>query len=62
MESKWYTYKQIIEMFGICKQTLNNWRRNGNIIYKKISYRTYMYKIPETKVIQEKSEKEKSKK
>ena len=29
---KWHTYKQIVEIFGICKQTLNNWRRNGKEI------------------------------
>jgi transposase-like protein len=50
---EWYTYQQIIKMFGICKQTLNNWRRNGNIIYKKISNRTFLYKLPENKEIQE---------
>ena len=52
-EQKWYTYNQIIEMFGIHRQTLNNWRRNGNIIYKKITHRTYMYALPETKIIRE---------
>jgi hypothetical protein len=55
-EQKWYTFKQIIEMFGIHKQTLNNWRRNGNIIYKKMSYRTYMYALPDNKIIREKHE------
>ena len=53
MESKWYTYKEIISMFGICKQTLNNWRRNGNIQYKKITAKTFMYQLPESKVIKE---------
>ena len=52
MEEKWYTYKEIIEMFGICKQTLYNWRKNGTIKYKKITYRTYMYNLPENKNIQ----------
>jgi len=51
MEEQWYTYNQIIEMFGICKQTLNNWRRNGTIEYKKITQRTFLYKLPETKII-----------
>jgi predicted site-specific integrase-resolvase len=54
-ELKWYTFNEIIKMFGIHKQTLNNWRRNGNIIYKKMSYRTYMYALPETKIIREKN-------
>jgi predicted site-specific integrase-resolvase len=53
MEDKWYTYKQIIEMFGICKQTLNNWRRKGTIKYKKINNRTFLYCLPEIKIIQE---------
>jgi|AntAceMinimDraft_10_1070366.scaffolds.fasta_scaffold14601_2 predicted site-specific integrase-resolvase len=53
MEDKWYTYKQIIEMFGICKQTLNNWRRDGIIVYKKITHRTFLYKLPESKIIRE---------
>ncbi|MCK9447236.1 hypothetical protein M0Q50_10335 [bacterium] len=47
MEETWYTYKEIINKFDICKQTLNNWRKNGNIIYKKITNRKFMYKIPE---------------
>lgn len=53
MEEKWYTYKEIIEMFGICKQTLNNWRRMGTIKYKKMNQRTFLYQLPETKIIQE---------
>jgi predicted site-specific integrase-resolvase len=53
MEENWYTYKEIIEMSGISKQTLNNWRRNGNIIYKRLSSRTFLYQLPETKIIQE---------
>ena len=52
---QWYTYTQIIQKFGICKQTLNNWRRNGNIEYKKITNRTFMYKLPENKTIKEKN-------
>ena len=50
---EWYTYKDIIKLLGISRQTLNNWRRNGNIIYKKLSLKTFMYKFPETKIIQE---------
>ena len=57
MEEQWYTYTQIIKMFGICKQTLNNWRRNGNIQYKKITNKTFLYKLPETKVITENGKK-----
>ena len=49
MEEKWYTYKEIIDMFGICKQTLNNWRKNGTIYYKKITKKTFMYQLPENK-------------
>jgi predicted site-specific integrase-resolvase len=55
-DEKWYTYKQIIEMFGICKQTLNNWRRNGTIKYKKINKKTFLYNLPENKIIQENNE------
>ena len=51
----WYTYKQIISMFGICRQTLNNWRRKGTIRYKKFNQRTFLYQLPETKIIREKN-------
>jgi predicted site-specific integrase-resolvase len=50
---KWYTYKEIIEMLKISRQTLNNWRRNGNIIYKKLSSKTFLYQFPATNIIQE---------
>ena len=53
MEAKWYTYKEILQLTGVHKQTLNNWRRNGNIIYKKLSKKTFLYQLPETKIIQE---------
>jgi predicted site-specific integrase-resolvase len=53
MEEKWYTYKEIVEMFGICKQTLYNWRKNRTIEYKVLTKKTYMYKLPENKNIQE---------
>ena len=43
----WYTYKEVIEMTGVTKQTLNNWRKNGTILYKKISNRTFLYQFPE---------------
>jgi hypothetical protein len=51
---EWYTYKQIIEIFKITPQTLNNWRRVGTIKYKKINQRNFLYQLPETKIIQEK--------
>ena len=53
MDKNWYTYKAIIEMTGITKQTLNNWRKNGTILYKKISNRTFLYQFPEKNNIQE---------
>lgn len=43
-------------MLKISRQTLNNWRRNGNIIYKKLSSKTFLYAFPETKIIQEGNE------
>ena len=49
----WYTYKEIIEMTGVTKQTLNNWRRNGRILYKKLSPKTFLYQFPEENIIQE---------
>ena len=49
----WYTYKQITEMLGICKQTLNNWRKTGAIQYKKITNRKFLYKLPDMKIINE---------
>lgn len=55
MEEKWYTYKQIIEMFGICKQTLYNWRKNGIIEYKVLTKKTYMYKLPKNKILENES-------
>jgi len=53
---EWFTYKQVMEKLGVTKQTLNNWRRNGKIIYKKITKKTFMYAFPETKIIQETNE------
>jgi hypothetical protein len=50
MEKEWYTYKEIISMFGICKQTVNNWRKTGTIEYKKITKRTFLYKYPQFKI------------
>ena len=34
MEDKKYTQKEILEIFNIHRQTLNNWRRNGTIKYE----------------------------
>lgn len=51
MEEKWYTYKEIIELLGICKQTLYNWRRLGIIEFKSITLKTFLYKLPESKKI-----------
>jgi predicted site-specific integrase-resolvase len=47
MEERLYTYKEIIKMFGICKQTLYNWRKKGIIKYRKITKKTFLYEIPE---------------
>lgn len=57
MEKDWYTYKEIIEMTGVTKQTLNNWRKNGRILYKKLSPKTFLYQFPEENNIQENEEK-----
>ena len=53
MEEVFYTQKEIIELFKIHRQTLNNWRRAGTIKYKKINQRKFLYILPETKFIQE---------
>jgi predicted site-specific integrase-resolvase len=56
MEEVYYTQKQILEIFKIHRQTLNNWRRKGTIKYKKINKRNFLYLFPETKIIKEKNE------
>lgn len=53
MEEKWYHSKEILQLFGITTQTLNNWRRAGTIKYKKLNKRNFLYQLPETKIIQE---------
>jgi predicted site-specific integrase-resolvase len=53
MEVRKYTQKEILEMFNIHRQTLNNWRRNGTIKYEKLNQRKFLYYLPETKIIQE---------
>jgi predicted site-specific integrase-resolvase len=47
----WYTSKQILDLFKIHRQTLNNWRNNGTIVYKKINARKFMYQLPKSKII-----------
>lgn len=57
MEEKWYKSIEIIEMFNISTQTLNNWRRAGTIRYKTLNKRNFLYQLPETKIIQENGKK-----
>ena len=44
-------------MTGISKQTLNNWRRKGIILYKKLSPKIFLYQFPENEIIKENEEK-----
>lgn len=53
MKDKKYTQKEILEIFKIHRQTLNNWRRRGKIKYEKINERKFLYYLPESKIIQE---------
>lgn len=53
MEVNKYTQKEILEIFKIHRQTLNNWRRCGKIKYEKINDRKFLYYLPESKIIQE---------
>ena len=53
MEDKYYTQKEILKLYEIHRQTLNNWRRTGLIKYIKINQRKFLYYLPETKIIQE---------
>ena len=53
MEDNKYSSKEILEIFRIHRQTLNNWRRNGTIRYEKINKRKFLYYLPEIKIIQE---------
>ena len=59
-EQKLYSQKEILNIFKIHRQTLNNWRRNGTIKYVKINERKFLYELPETKIIHEKNELSKS--
>ena len=59
MEKNWYTYKEIIEMTGVTKQTINNWRKSGAILFKKITNRTFLYQFPKENNIQENDQREK---
>lgn len=56
-EQKLYSQKEILNLFKIHRQTLNNWRRNGTIKYIKINNRKFLYQFPKTKNIQENGEK-----
>ena len=48
-----YTQQEILTIYKIHRQTLNNWRRSGKIKYKKINCRKFLYYLPEFKIIQE---------
>ena len=50
---KFYTQREILEIFKIHRQTLNNWRRNGTIKYKKLNERKFLYLLPESNIIHE---------
>lgn len=52
-DQKTYSQKEILNMFNIHRQTLNNWRRNGTIKYKKINNRKFLYYLLKSKIIQE---------
>ncbi|MFA5754046.1 MAG: IS607 family transposase [Patescibacteria group bacterium] len=41
--------KTIKKEFGICSQTLNNWRRNNSIVYEKINSKHFIYDIESIK-------------
>jgi predicted site-specific integrase-resolvase len=41
--------KTVKEEFGICSQTLNNWRRNNKIVFEKINSKHFMYDIESIK-------------
>ncbi len=59
-EQKLYSQKEILNIFKIHRQTLNNWRRNGTIKYVKMNERKFLYEIPETKIIREGNESSKN--
>jgi predicted site-specific integrase-resolvase len=52
-EQKLYSKKEILGLFKITRQTLNNWRRKGIIQYIKLNDRKFMYYLPKNKIIQE---------
>jgi len=52
-EQKLFSQKEIISLFQIHRQTLNNWRRKGLIKYIKMNQRKFLYYLPETKIIRE---------
>jgi predicted site-specific integrase-resolvase len=55
-EQKLYSKKEVLNIFKITRQTLNNWRRKGTIKYVRINDRKFLYELPETKIIQEGNE------
>lgn len=48
---KWFTLKEMADMFVKKPQTISNWRRCGRIKGKKISERIYYYSEREVKKI-----------
>lgn len=44
LDKEFYTTKEIIELFGINRQTLHRWRKKGIIQYKNIGERKFIYK------------------
>lgn len=49
---KFVNAKTIKEQLGICSQTLNNWRKEGKIVFEKINNRNFLYDIESIKNIQ----------
>ena len=43
---RWFTQREILEMFHIHRQTLNWWRRFKIIKYKKRNQRVFFYRFP----------------
>ena len=44
LNKEFYTTKEIIELFGINRQTLHRWRQQGIIQYRNIGKRKFIYK------------------
>jgi hypothetical protein len=45
----WFTQKEILELFQIHRQTLNRWRRQKLIKYKKCNKRVFYYTLPKNR-------------